>query len=83
MRAFIHFVLDRHTTDVYAQNIRAIVDVRLNDVESRLKDRKIKLEADDKVRDWLAEEGMSIVFVCMRVRLNGPRDVGAGAVMPL
>ncbi|CAO1605181.1 chaperone ATPase hsp78 [Xanthoria calcicola] len=39
------------------QALREIVDVRLRELEARLKDRRILLQADDAVRDWLCEHG--------------------------
>ncbi|KAL8771107.1 MAG: hypothetical protein Q9209_003278, partial [Squamulea sp. 1 TL-2023] len=39
------------------QALRDIVDVRLSELQARLDDRRIKLEADDAVRDWLCEHG--------------------------
>ncbi|KAI4088531.1 MAG: hypothetical protein LQ339_008707 [Xanthoria mediterranea] len=35
------------------QALREIVDVRLRELEARLRDRRILLQADDAVRDWL------------------------------
>ncbi|ORX50925.1 heat shock protein 78, mitochondrial precursor [Hesseltinella vesiculosa] len=37
--------------------LRQIVDVRLNEVEERMKDRRIKLDVDTDARDWLGEHG--------------------------
>ncbi|KAL8904752.1 MAG: hypothetical protein Q9171_006936 [Xanthocarpia ochracea] len=37
--------------------LRDIVDVRLSELQGRLEDRRIRLEADDIVRDWLCEHG--------------------------
>ena len=37
--------------------LREIVDVRLSELQGRLEDRRIRLEADDTVRDWLCEHG--------------------------
>ncbi|KAI4245408.1 MAG: hypothetical protein L6R40_002468 [Gallowayella cf. fulva] len=39
------------------QALRDIVDVRLSELQARLNDRRILLEADDTVRDWLSEHG--------------------------
>lgn len=37
--------------------LRDIVDIRLRELQQRLDDRRIKLNVDDKVREWLAERG--------------------------
>ncbi|KAI7884225.1 hypothetical protein K492DRAFT_214555 [Lichtheimia hyalospora FSU 10163] len=37
--------------------LREIVDVRLGEVESRVSDRRIKLDVDMEARDWLGERG--------------------------
>ncbi|CAO3598972.1 unnamed protein product [Absidia cylindrospora] len=37
--------------------LRQIVDVRLGEVEERVKDRRIKLDVDMEARDWLGEHG--------------------------
>ncbi|KAL8859370.1 MAG: hypothetical protein Q9178_004048 [Gyalolechia marmorata] len=37
--------------------LREIVDVRLSELQGRLEDRRIRLEADDTVREWLCEHG--------------------------
>ncbi|KAL8972894.1 MAG: hypothetical protein Q9183_000283 [Haloplaca sp. 2 TL-2023] len=39
------------------QALRAIVDVRLQELQERLDDRRISLKVDDNVRDWLADHG--------------------------
>ena len=39
------------------QALRAIVDVRLHELQERLDDRRISLKVDDNVRDWLSEHG--------------------------
>lgn len=39
------------------ERLRAIVDVRLREVEDMLKDKMITLEASDDAKDWLAEKG--------------------------
>lgn len=37
--------------------LRDIVDIRLNELQKRLDDRRITLRVGDDVRDWLAEKG--------------------------
>ncbi|KAL8854645.1 MAG: hypothetical protein Q9221_000680 [Calogaya cf. arnoldii] len=39
------------------QALREIVDVRLRELQGRLEDRRILLQVDDSVRDWLSEHG--------------------------
>jgi ATP-dependent Clp protease ATP-binding subunit ClpB len=43
-------------------NMRAIVDIQLRDLENLLADRAITLDIDDKARDALAEEGFDPVY---------------------
>jgi ATP-dependent Clp protease ATP-binding subunit ClpB len=38
------------------------VDVRLGEVQARLEDRRIRLDVDDKAKQWLAEEGYDPVY---------------------
>ncbi|KAF9112188.1 chaperone ATPase hsp78 [Mortierella sp. AM989] len=42
--------------------IRDIVDVRLKDVQSRLEDRRIKINADSDAKEWLANRGYSSAY---------------------
>ncbi len=44
------------------EDIRSIVDIQLNHLEERLKDRHIHLQLDDKAKDWLAENGYDAEF---------------------
>jgi len=37
--------------------IRDIVDIRLKELQSKLDDRRIKLDTDAKAKDWLSEKG--------------------------
>ncbi|CAG8444851.1 384_t:CDS:10 [Diversispora eburnea] len=37
--------------------LRGIVDVRLNEVQSRLKEKNITIGIDDRVKDWLSDKG--------------------------
>lgn len=39
------------------EHIRDIVDIQLERLQKRLSERHIKLELDDKAKDWLAENG--------------------------
>ncbi|KAI0842011.1 P-loop containing nucleoside triphosphate hydrolase protein [Hypoxylon sp. FL0890] len=42
--------------------LRDIVDIRLRELQERLNDRRIKLQVDDEVRNWLAERGYDPKF---------------------
>lgn len=53
-------ILTFHSLD--KESIRQIVDIQIGKLQSRLKDRNIKLILDDKARDWLAENGYSPEF---------------------
>ncbi|OLL24389.1 Heat shock protein 78, mitochondrial [Neolecta irregularis DAH-3] len=43
-------------------NIRKIVELRLDEVQVRLSDRRITLDVDKTVKDWLATEGFSEIY---------------------
>lgn len=42
--------------------IRQIVDIQLNDLQNRLKERRIILKTNDKAKDWLAQNGYDTEF---------------------
>ena len=44
------------------QAVREIVDVRVKEVEGRLKDKDVKLDIGTEAREWLAEEGYDPVY---------------------
>ncbi|KAI0080314.1 P-loop containing nucleoside triphosphate hydrolase protein [Panus rudis PR-1116 ss-1] len=44
------------------QSILQVVNLRLNDVADRLKNRRIILDVDDKAKEWLAQQGYSEVY---------------------
>jgi ATP-dependent Clp protease ATP-binding subunit ClpB len=44
------------------QSILQVVSLRLNDVASRLKDRRITLDVDSPAREWLVRQGYSDVY---------------------
>jgi ATP-dependent Clp protease ATP-binding subunit ClpB len=44
------------------KSILEVVSLRLRDVATRLKNRRIILDVDDVARDWLAEQGYSQVY---------------------
>ena len=43
-------------------SILRVVDLRINDVATRLAQRRIKLDVDDVARTWLAQKGFSDVY---------------------
>ncbi|THH33517.1 hypothetical protein EUX98_g668 [Antrodiella citrinella] len=43
-------------------SILQVVTLRLNDVEERLKSRRITMDVDDTAREWLAQEGYSDIY---------------------
>ncbi len=43
-------------------DIKEIVDIQIRRLQKRLNDRRIKLQLDDKARDWLAENGYNEEF---------------------
>ncbi|KAK3831722.1 MAG: P-loop containing nucleoside triphosphate hydrolase protein [Linnemannia elongata] len=42
--------------------IRDIVDVRLKEVQARVEDRRISIEADPEAKEWLADRGYSSAY---------------------
>jgi ATP-dependent Clp protease ATP-binding subunit ClpB len=42
--------------------LRDIVDVRLREVQARLKDKHIKIDVDEHAKAWLAEKGYDPVY---------------------
>jgi len=44
------------------EHIRAIVDIQIQRLQDRLKERHITLKLDDKAKDWLAENGYDSEF---------------------
>ncbi|KAF8461879.1 P-loop containing nucleoside triphosphate hydrolase protein [Kalaharituber pfeilii] len=42
--------------------LREIVDIRLNEVQERLEDRRIKLDVPNDVREWLGEQGYDVRY---------------------
>ncbi len=49
-------------TPLKKEDIRQIVDIQIDRLQNRLKDRHIKLDLDDKAKDWLAENGYDPEF---------------------
>lgn len=44
------------------ESILKVVDLRLNDIAARIKDRRITLDVDQRARGWLADAGYSNVY---------------------
>lgn len=44
------------------QSMHDLVDLRLKEVAATLESKRLKLEADESARDWLAEHGYSAVY---------------------
>lgn len=44
------------------QSILRVVSLRLEDVQSRLRDKRIKLDVDQETKEWLAKKGYSEVY---------------------
>jgi ATP-dependent Clp protease ATP-binding subunit ClpB len=44
------------------ESILQVVNLRLNEVAERLKDRHVKLDVDEDAREWLAKEGYSDTY---------------------
>ncbi|KAL4816421.1 P-loop containing nucleoside triphosphate hydrolase protein [Aspergillus spinulosporus] len=42
--------------------LRDIVDIRIKELQSRLDDRRITLQVDDEIKDWLCEKGYDPKF---------------------
>jgi ATP-dependent Clp protease ATP-binding subunit ClpB len=44
------------------ESILQVVNLRLNEVAERLRDRRVKLDVDEDAREWLAKEGYSDTY---------------------
>lgn len=58
--------------------LRDIVDIRLRELQQRLDDRRIKLDVDDRVRDWLCERGYDPRFGARPLNRLIAKEVGNG-----
>lgn len=58
--------------------LRDIVDIRLNELQARLEDKRIKLEVNDEVRTWLAERGYDPRFGARPLNRLISRQIGNG-----
>ncbi|TVY85138.1 Mitochondrial heat shock protein [Lachnellula suecica] len=67
-------VFKRLSTDA----LRDIVDIRLKELQKRLDDRRIVLEVDDKVREWLAERGYDPRFGARPLNRLIAKQIGNG-----
>jgi ATP-dependent Clp protease ATP-binding subunit ClpB len=59
-------------------SLRDIVDIRLQELQSRLLDRRITLEVDGNVRSWLAERGYDPKFGARPLNRLISREIGNG-----
>lgn len=58
--------------------MRDIVDIRLRELQTRLDERRIVLEVDDKVREWLAERGYDPRFGARPLNRLIAKQIGNG-----
>lgn len=58
--------------------IRAIVDIRLNELQQRLDDRRITLDVPNNVKDWLAERGYDPKFGARPLNRLITNEIGNG-----
>ncbi|OAQ72633.1 AAA domain (Cdc48 subfamily) domain-containing protein [Pochonia chlamydosporia 170] len=58
--------------------IRDIVDIRLNELQQRLDDKRIKLTVPDAVKDWLAERGYDPKFGARPLNRLITNEIGNG-----
>jgi ATP-dependent Clp protease ATP-binding subunit ClpB len=58
--------------------IRDIVDIRLKELQDRLNDRRINLDAPNEVRDWLAERGYDPKFGARPLNRLITNEIGNG-----
>ncbi|ORY66372.1 ATPase protein [Pseudomassariella vexata] len=58
--------------------LRDIVDIRLKELQARLDDRRITLNVDGKIRDWLAERGYDPKFGARPLNRLITTEIGNG-----
>ncbi|KAF3016849.1 chaperone ATPase hsp78 [Neopestalotiopsis sp. 37M] len=58
--------------------LRDIVDIRIKELQARLDDRRITLQVDGKVRDWLAERGYDPKFGARPLNRLITTEIGNG-----
>jgi ATP-dependent Clp protease ATP-binding subunit ClpB len=61
-----------------ASALRDIVDIRLKELQQRLDDRRISLNVDEKVREWLAERGYDPKFGARPLNRLIAKEIGNG-----
>jgi len=60
------------------QALRDIVDIRLEELQNRLEDRRITLDVDEEVRQWLAERGYDPRFGARPLNRLISKQIGNG-----
>ncbi|MCJ1308041.1 chaperone ATPase hsp78 [Agyrium rufum] len=58
--------------------LRDIVDIRMKELQTRLDDRRISLQVDDAVKDWLCEKGYDPRFGARPLNRLIAKEVGNG-----
>ena len=58
--------------------LKDIVDIRLRELQGRLKDRRIRLEVDSTVKDWLCEKGYDPRFGARPLNRLISKEIGNG-----
>ena len=58
--------------------LRDIVDIRLRELQQRLDDRRIKLQVDEKVKDWLCDKGYDPRFGARPLNRLIAKQIGNG-----
>ena len=58
--------------------LRDIVDIRLNELQERLDDRRIKIDIDNAVKDWLCEKGYDPRYGARPLNRLIAKEVGNG-----
>ena len=58
--------------------LRDIVDIRLKELQKRLDDRRITLDVDNHVREWLAERGYDPKFGARPLNRLIAKQIGNG-----
>lgn len=58
--------------------LRDIVDIRLSELQKRLDDRRITLQVDEDVREWLADRGYDPKFGARPLNRLISKEIGNG-----
>jgi ATP-dependent Clp protease ATP-binding subunit ClpB len=56
--------------------LRGIVDIRLRELQARLDDRRITIQVDEKVKDWLCEKGYDPQYGARPLNRLIQREIG-------